>query len=178
MTFFNTLFGNTNKKQKAPEPMVDRNLFVADDAPEMQMAKNLEPLSQLGILMALNFEMQGYSDGYSEHNVSIMQAKIQTVIADFRQAFSAEIDKIDIHLRSIEPHLCDAVKEAMPSEYLNLSSKYSDLTTKKSEMQAQYELATNGEGKCEPALSKYRLGFQKGYSLWTDENLLRNTLNQ
>lgn len=177
MTFFNTLFGNANKKQETPETIIDRDLFVADDVPEKSVARNQELLSLLANLLNANYELQGYSDGYSEHSVSIMQAKIQTIIADFRQAFSAEIDRIDIRMRSIEPHLCDAVKEAMPSEYLNLNSKYSDLTTKKSEMQAQYDLAAAGEGKCEPALSKYKLGFQKGYALWTDENLLQNTLN-
>lgn len=174
MTFFSNLFGTPTKKAETVETPVNRSIFIDDEAPaEISEKPDYQPLSTRDLL-CFDYETLGYSEGYSAHNIDIMQAKIQTIIADFRHAFSKEIDKITTDMRSIRPHLCDAVREAMPSEYLNLNAKYSDLATEKSEMQAQYELASAGEGICEVAISKYKLGFRKGYALWTDENLLKN----
>lgn len=174
MTIFNNLFGTKDKKQDAAAMPVNRELFIDEEKPqETNREYQPRPVS-LDELLTFDFGTLGYSEGYSEHNIGIMHAKLETVIADFRQAYCDEIDRLDRRMREIEPHLCDAVKEAMPSEYLNLNARYSELTAQKSEMQAQYEMAALGEGKCEPAIAKYKLGYQKGYALWTDENLLKN----
>lgn len=173
MTFFDKIFRNTQSTSKAEDVTVDRDLFVYEEDPQETSQPEKASRTHLENLLSFDYETCGFTDGYDDHRISIMQSKSQSIIAEFRQALVTEIDVVVQHMRSIEPHLCDAVKEAMPSEYLNLNSKYSDLSTRKAELQAQCELASSSQGICELALSNYKLGFQKGFSLWTDEHLLQ-----
>jgi hypothetical protein len=171
MTFFSKIFGNKNTQQDQQPIQVDENLFVDRDQPVLSDRESgtLDELSALDLLLKKDFQPEGFVDGRELHEVTAMEAKMKSIAAMFRNALRQEIEKVNKSMEEIEPYLNDKLKEAIPERYVKLNSRFNNLSLKKAELSAELELALQKEGICEGAMISYRMGFERGFNLWSDE---------
>ena len=176
MTFFLNLFGRNGKSANdssgVPMAEIPQNSFIDEVAHVRTPA--LDAGSHVKVLNDRPYETMGYRDGYDYHDPSQMAVVIKTITAEYRDALQKELREVDAETAAVAPYLNDEVRRLMAVEYLRLSDRYDRLTTRRAELQGQYELADQGEGVCETALAKYRLGFRNGMSTYLDEQIFLN----
>ena len=177
MTLFWNIFGSNGKSAGRETDTltteVPRELFIDEEAPSSTPTPVLRR-TPMEVLNDRPYESMGYRDGYDHHDPSQMDAAIAAITAEYRDALREEVRKLDEKIHEVAPHLNDEVRELMPTKYMRLRDRYDRLTLEKAELQGQLELALQGEGVCETALAKYRLGFRNGMSTYFDERFFTN----
>jgi hypothetical protein len=174
MNFFQRLFG---KYQDAQVATLDENhlppqdLFTTDETPvQPEDAQPMERrLTELDLLLKKDFQPEGFVDGRELHDFTAMETKMQSIATKFRSALRLEIEDVDKSLDEIGPYLNDKLKEAIPERYAKLNARFNTLSLKKAALNAEFELAQKKEGLCEHAMISYRMGFERGFNLWSDE---------
>jgi hypothetical protein len=174
MNIFQRLFG---KKEDMQASTLDENhlppqdLFTTDENP-IQPEKDQPTerrLTELDLLLRKDFQPEGLVDGRELHDFTAMETRMQSIASKFRGAIRQEIEVVDKKMAEIEPLLNDKLKEAIPERYVKLNSRFNNLSLKKAELSAELELALKKEGICENAMISYRMGFERGFNLWSDE---------
>lgn len=174
MNFFQRLFGKTQASQTATiegNHLPSQDLFTTDETPlQPEEAQPMERrLTDLDLLLKRDFQPEGFVDGRELHDFTAMETKMQSIATKFRSALRGEIEKVDKSMEEIEPYLNEKLKEAIPERYVKLNSRFNTLSLKKAELSAELELALRKEGICEGAMISYRMGFERGFNLWSDE---------
>lgn len=173
MNIFKSLFGKPTAIEVAPTPtFVDERLFVSNEEPVTDA--NLAPskLNALEEIIARNFVNEGFSDGYESHNVGLLANRMESMVAEYRLVFRSQIQQIDALITELQPYLMDEVKVHMKEQYVRILAQHDQLKLEKAALEGELELAVKGEGLIEKAICDYRLGFEKGFALFTDERLL------
>jgi DNA repair ATPase RecN len=173
MTFLDKIFGNSKEQETrdVQSTLPEKDLFVTDETPAQpgQAEKQREGLSMLELLLRRNFEPEGFRDGYDQHDLDMLELKVQGIASEFKEAYREEIDAYQAEMQKLAQHLNGKVKEYMANQYAKLQARYDDLGLQKAELQAEMVLAESEEGRCERALRNYRYGFNNGYGLYLEE---------
>ncbi len=175
MKFLDLFFGKARTAETAPTPtFVDERLFVSHDEPiveEVQQKRNIRSLDEI---LHRNFEKEGFRDGYELHRIDHLTNRIDSTVAEFRLVFRSKIEEVEADIAELQPFLMDSVKEYMPEQYIRIQTRHDYLKLDKAALEAELELAVKKEGFIEKAICDYRMGFEKGFALFTDERLLTN----
>ena len=151
------------------EKIVDRNLFVDDEAPELKTPVK-KPINHIESFMEQNFEWQGYNDGYSYPETDYLENKLKLIKADFRFAIDKSLDAKRAELCEFK---LNVIKSAGISERLEvqLNEKIKFLEINIHELDVQKILSIENEGVVASAVHGYRLGFIKGVEKFQQEKL-------
>lgn len=171
MNFFQKIFGKKSETVEIDQHLPPQDLFMTDEIPQPEeeaQTKGKRP-TELDLLLKRDFQPEGLVDGRELHDFTAMETKMQSIAAQFRSALRQEIERVDRSMEEIEPHLNDMLKEVIPERYVKLNSRFNKLSLKKAELSAELDLAQKKEGICEGAMISYRIGFERGFNLWSDE---------
>lgn len=151
------------------EKIVDRNLFVDDEAPELKTpVKKL--INHIESFMEQNFEWQGYNDGYSYPGTEYLENKLRLIKADFRFAVDKYLDAKRAELSEFKLHVIrtKGISDRLEAQ-LNEKIKFLEINIH--ELDMQKILSIENEGTIASAVHGYRLGFIKGVEKFQQEKL-------
>lgn len=149
--------------------LVDRNLFVEDEAPEIKTPFK-KVVNHIEAFMDQNFEWQGSNDGYCYPESEYLDNKLKLIKADFRFAVDKYLDAKRSELGELKLHV---IKTAGISNSLEaqLNEKIKFLEINIHELDMQKILSIENEGIVASAVHGYRLGFIKGVEKFQEEKL-------
>ncbi|RZK13241.1 MAG: hypothetical protein EOO46_00090 [Flavobacterium sp.] len=149
--------------------IVDRTLFIEDEAPETTNAKPAT-VSDLKVFLEKNYEWMGFNDGYAQPDADYMNNRISALRAHFRLAIDKSLDTQRIEVSELKLHLID-VEGISPRLEAKLKEKISQLEINVHELDIQKVLSVEDEGYVAPVIHSYRLGFIRGLGNYQQEKL-------
>lgn len=177
MNFLRRLFGTaaTENNQEAQPVFVNEHLFRTDEDPVLKIDEHkAESQPALEEILKRDFESIGFHDGYHMHAPEQLTNRLNSIKAEFRMIYQKEIQYLASEMFNCKKYLTDALKEHLPHRYQAIQNQFDELSLQKVALEAELELAKKGEGYCEKAVADYRMGFEKGFSLFTDEEIFNN----
>lgn len=182
-TFFKKLFGSRPSAQPVMPSMQDaamipaRELFIEDRHPQEFLAPDVPKRMKrektiLEDLLAIDYAGLGQSDGYADHDLALLDLRLELIASDFRQAFDRALQDIESELEQLGVHLTELVEDETPSLFGKIQARHQQLTKQKVELITQKDLAVIGEGYVEKPYRYYKVGFRKGYELYLEEQVI------
>lgn len=183
-TFFKKLFGTRPAAaQPAMPSTIDtlitptKELFIEDRHPHEFLApeptkKGKREKTILEDLLATDYEGLGHRDGYEDHDLSLLDMRLELIASDFRQAFDRALQEIEMELEPLGIHLTERTQLETPELYERIHTRQDQLIKQKRELMTQKDLAVIGEGFVEKPYRYYKAGFRRGYGLYVEEQLI------
>lgn len=156
------------------EKTIDRALFVEDQAPDLdeQLKK---PDNHLEIFLNQNFELKGYSDGYSYPETEYLETQLQVYRASFRLAIDKCLDLKRAEIGELRLHRINT-SGLSARMGLQLEEKIQILEITVHELDMQKILSVENDGIISGPIHSYRLGFIKGLERYQREKLFAGTI--
>lgn len=151
------------------QTVVDPDVFVDRQDPNLDREQP-QPVARgpLDRFLRVDYEWYGYSEGYANPATDFLESKLRSIRTDFRLEVDRCLDdrRREIHELDVFLLRTSGITTRLEEE-LRLKLRHLQEVVK--ELEQQKTLSVDDEGMLASAVSRYRLGFQRGMERYLQE---------
>ena len=152
-------------------PGVSEDLFIDKISPASEREQSEPTGVNIQAFLEKKYDIMGFQDGYSYHNLEMLNNQVKTIKAEFRLQLDLVIDQrrrtlLDLRTHSIE---VEGLSERMGRQIEAVEKDFSAMIDR---LEKEKDLSVCDEGWVMRPVNNYRYGFLRGVERYNEERLI------